>query len=86
MADKSRRAPENVPGPFYVDKDCVLCTTCFEIAPEHFALAAGETHRFVARQPTTVAEREKCAAARDACPMGAIGDDGEEDSGGLGAD
>ncbi len=77
MADKSRRFEDNAPGRYYVDRDCVLCTTCFELAPAFFALSADETHRFVARQPGTPAEEALVREAMDGCPMGAVGDDGE---------
>jgi ferredoxin len=76
MADKSRRHVDNAPGPFYVDRDCVLCTTCHEIAPAFFPMSRDETHRYVARQPATPEEIALVRAAMDGCPMGAIGDDG----------
>lgn len=76
MAKKERRWNDNAPGPWYVDKDCVLCTVCFDAAPEFFPVSNDETHRYVARQPVTPEELTKLAAAMAGCPMGAIGDDG----------
>lgn len=44
--------PDNVPGPFYVENGC--CITCgvpFEVAPDMFDWAEGDSHCFVKRQP-----------------------------------
>lgn len=76
MANKNRRWDDNAPGRFYVDKDCVLCTTCFDCAPEFFPISKDETHRLVARQPVQSDDVAKVERAMSACPMGAIGDDG----------
>jgi ferredoxin len=77
MADKTRKFPDNAPGRYYVDRDCVLCTTCFELAGDFFPVSRDESHRFVVRQPNTPAEIAKVESAVAGCPMGAIGDDGD---------
>jgi ferredoxin len=76
MADKTRKWDDNVAGRFYVDKTCAFCTTCFELAPEHFRPGPNEDHHFVSRQPATPAELKNVQDALEQCPMGAIGDDG----------
>lgn len=77
MADISRRLSKNVPGIYYVDEECINCGSCVEIAPENFD--ADDESAFVKKQPENEEEREKCEEAMEACPVEAIGDDGEED-------
>ena len=36
MANKAQRWPSNVPGEFYVDRTCIDCDQCREIAPATF--------------------------------------------------
>lgn len=76
MADRELRWPDNAPGAWYVDQECIVCTVCSEIAPNHFRLAASEDHDICFRQPRTDAERDVCEAARAECPVEAIGADG----------
>jgi ferredoxin len=76
MADKTRKWEDNVPGRFYVDKDCAFCTTCFELAPDHFKPGPREDHHFLSKQPVTADELKRVLFALEQCPMGAIGDDG----------
>lgn len=78
MANKDTRWEDNVPGPYYVDKQCVICTTCFEFAPENFELSEAEDHYYVSKQPANDAEKEACQSAVEQCPMGAVGDDGAD--------
>ncbi len=77
MATKDRKWDDNAPGKYYVDRDCVLCTTCYDLAPAFFPISADETHRYVGRQPATPGEIQLVDAAVAGCPMGAIGDDGD---------
>lgn len=76
MAERSLKVPENVPGRFYVDETCIDCEFCRETAPAHFARYDRGRYSFVARQPRTAGEEEACRAAKDGCPVEAIGDDG----------
>ncbi len=71
MADLSRRLPDNVEGPFFVDSTCIDCDTCRQIAPATF----GETgdYSFVKRQPGLPDELEAACRALVACPTGSIG-------------
>jgi len=36
MPDKSAKLPENVPGKFYVDNQCIDCDACRATAPDNF--------------------------------------------------
>jgi len=75
-AQAAGRHPENVPGTYYVDENCVGCGVCIELAPDHFTLHANGWYAHVKRQPETAAERAACESARSECPIEAIGGDG----------
>ncbi len=77
MADPTRKWPQNVPGKFYVDRECIDCNLCSEIAPDNFAIHDDEGHDFVHKQPANGEEEALCDEAREACPVEAIGDDGD---------
>lgn len=77
MANKNQRHEDNAPGRFYVDKDCVVCTTCFEVAPKNFKMSEQGDHYVVWRQPGNPEEEAQCRTAVEQCPMGAVGDDGD---------
>ncbi len=69
--------PESVPGPFYVDAECIDCDTCRGLAPGFFGRNEGRGYSFVARQPQGEDERERCRDAADRCPVRAIHEDAE---------
>ena len=76
MADSNDRVPENVPGPFYVDTNCIDCDVCRDTAPDNFRRSDKNSYSFVYKQPASSEERELCMEALGACPVEAIGDDG----------
>ncbi len=76
MAEIARRWQDNVAGRFYVDKECILCTLCHEIAPDNFRESEQADHDVVYKQPTNDQELSQCIEAMDSCPVEAIGDDG----------
>ena len=78
MADKEDKLPENVVGPFYVDEQCIDCDACRNEAPSHFARDEEKGYSYVYKQPTTQEEIEACEEAMEACPVEAIGNDGDE--------
>jgi ferredoxin len=78
MADKQNRLPDNVPGRFYVDDQCIDCDACREVAPACFRRNDDRGYSYVHRQPTTAEERDLCREALEGCPVEAIGDDGEK--------
>ena len=71
MADRRCGVPENVPGAFFVDRTCIDCDTCRQLAPEVFA-AAGE-YSFVTAQPIDPSQTRRALEALVACPTGSIG-------------
>ena len=77
MADKNSKYPENAPGPFYVDTECINCDACVLAAENHFKIDEEQGFAFVFKQPETKEEREACVEAMECCPVEAIGDDGE---------
>lgn len=79
MADKSERFSDNVPGKYYVDSSCILCSACESIAPDFFKVADDGDHDVVYRQPETEEEMEICEEALEACPVESIGNDGDEE-------
>jgi len=76
MADKENRFPQNVPGKFYVDTQCIDCDLCSTTATENFK-RSDEGHAYVAKQPENTEELQLCQDAKTSCPASAIGDDGE---------
>ena len=46
MADKNDKYPDNVPGKFYVDRECIFCNVCADAAPNNFKMS--EYHAAVA--------------------------------------
>lgn len=80
MADRTRRVPDNRPGPYYVDRECIDCDLCRELAPENFQRNEDEGYSYVHKQPESDQERERCEEARDSCPVEAIGQDGQVDA------
>ncbi len=77
MADSAQKWPQNVPGRYYVDQDCIDCNLCSEIAPDNFKIEEDEGHDFVFKQPEGDGEKALCVEAMDSCPVESIGDDGE---------
>jgi len=76
MADKNKRWEDNVAGAYYVDKECILCSLCHELAPHNFKESSSGDHDTVYKQPTSPEEEQQCDEAKNSCPVEAIGDDG----------
>lgn len=75
MADQESKVPENVPGAFYVDDQCIACDACVTEAPGFFQMNDEEGYAFVFKQPSNKNDIETCMNALYACPVDAIGDD-----------
>lgn len=73
MADIANRYPQNVPGKFFVDDQCIDCDLCRETAPDNFGRYEEGGHSIVIKQPETPEETALCDEAMDACPVEAIG-------------
>jgi ferredoxin len=76
MADPSRKVDQNVEGRFYVDDTCIDCDLCRETAPLNFKRDDRGRYSYVFHQPTEPAQEAACVAAREECPVEAIGRDG----------
>jgi ferredoxin len=76
MADLEERYEDNVPGKWYVDKKCILCSVCSEAAPQNFRESGEHDHDVVFKQPAGEAEEQQCEEAMAACPVEAIGNNG----------
>ena len=77
MADKSAKFDLNVNGKYYVDDQCIACDACVMEADNFFTMNDEEGHAYVNKQPANAQEEELCIAALEACPVEAIGNDGE---------
>lgn len=77
MADKNSKWKQNIPGKFYVDDQCIACDACVMEAPLFFVMNDTDGHAYVKLQPKTQVEIEECLSAMEACPVEAIGNDGQ---------
>ncbi len=73
MARRTEAHPDNTPGPFFVDRTCIDCGTCYQFAPGIFV--DGGDHARVQAQPVEAAARLRASMALVACPVGSIGTD-----------
>jgi len=80
MAFIEDKLPDNVPGRFYVDRQCIDCDVCRDTSPANFARNDENGHSYVHKQPSTREEFELCEEALMACPVEAIGDDADAGS------
>lgn len=78
MADKSKKWPENIPGSYFVDEQCIDCDACRTEAPQNFIRDDEHGYSFVYKQPSNEEERSACENALEACPVEAIGRDGTD--------
>ncbi len=78
MASVDDKYPDNAPGMFYVDTQCIDCDVCRDTAPNNFTRNDDGGYSYVFKQPETDEEMEQCQEAMDACPVEAIGNDGGE--------
>ena len=76
MADIDDKLPDNVPGKWYVDSNCIDCDVCRTTAPNNFEANEDEGYSFVSKQPENDEETELMEEAMESCPTEAIGDDG----------
>jgi len=77
MADKANKLPDNVPGPWYVDNQCIDCDACRQVAPNNFSRNEEAGYSYVSKQPENEEELKQCQEAMESCPVEAIGNDGE---------
>jgi ferredoxin len=77
VADKKSKWSENASGKFYVDDQCIACDACVIEAPGFFVMNDKDGHAFVKLQPKTEKDISECLSALEACPVEAIGSDGD---------
>jgi ferredoxin len=77
MAELEDKLPENIGGKYYVDDQCIDCDVCRDTSPENFTRYDEDGYSFVHKQPETAEEEQLCEEALMACPVEAIGEDGE---------
>jgi len=75
MAFVKDKLPDNVPGKYYVDRQCIDCDVCRDTSPGNFRRNDENGYSYVYKQPSTPEEIELCEEALNACPVEAIGDD-----------
>ena len=75
MAIREKKWGDNVAGKYYVDDQCIDCDACRTEAPNNFKRQDENGYSFVFKQPETPDEEEHCKAAKEACPVEAIGDE-----------
>ena len=51
MAEISERLPDNVPGKFFVDENCIDCDLCRQEASQFFVRNEEDGYTYVGRQP-----------------------------------
>ena len=78
MADKSQKQPENFKGRYFVDANCIDCDVCRATSPNNFTQETNKGYSYVYKQPETPEEEELCQEALEACPVEAIGNDGDD--------
>jgi ferredoxin len=71
VADSKHKSVGNVPGPWFVDEECIACGRCVGEADDFFQLGVDFSH--VIKQPQTAEEEIMMENAREACPVQAIG-------------
>lgn len=77
MADRDDKVPNQAPGRFYVDSQCIDCDLCRETSPSNFRRNDEEGFSYVYKQPETPEEESLSRDALENCPVEAIGDNGQ---------
>lgn len=73
--NKPSRLPENVPGKYYVNSDCIGSGVCARSAPEIFKIKGSSNtlgFAYVAKQPEMSEEVDRVKDAIQGCPVDAI--------------
>lgn len=73
MARFEERLPENAPGDYFVDRTCIDCDVCRQIAPTVFKHVPALRQSIVFHQPEDAAEHLRAAMAMVSCPAASIG-------------
>lgn len=73
MARLADRLPSNAEGDLYVDRFCIDCDLCRQLAPSVFARDDRAGQSFVRAQPAGDTERHRALLALVTCPTASIG-------------
>jgi glyoxylase-like metal-dependent hydrolase (beta-lactamase superfamily II)/ferredoxin len=73
MAKRADRLDANVDGELFVDRSCIDCDLCRQLAPEVFARSDAHAQSFVRAQPADGRARLRAAMALVTCPTASIG-------------
>ena len=73
MARATERLSENAEGDFFVDRSCIDCETCRQLAPGIFRRDERAGQSVVGAQPVTAGEQHQALMALVACPTASIG-------------
>lgn len=71
MADLKKIVEDCVPGDFFVDRTCINCDTCRQLAPSVFADQG--SYSYVKKQPSSQTEIQEANRALLSCPTASIG-------------
>ncbi len=63
MPDPNAKHPQNVPGRFYVDTNCIDCDVCRDLAEANFTRHDGGGYSYVYKQPENSEEETLCQEA-----------------------
>ncbi|AUX24788.1 MBL fold metallo-hydrolase [Sorangium cellulosum] len=85
MARFEERLPENAPGDYFVDRTCIDCDVCRQIAPTVFKQAPAARQAIVFHQPEGPDEHLRAAMAMVSCPTASIGTSARQSSGAAAA-
>ena len=77
MASAVNKVEKNVPGKYYVDKNCINCPKCTRIAPGSFTKFMPGRYSYVYKQPINPMETMACERALQMCPVKAIHNNGK---------
>jgi glyoxylase-like metal-dependent hydrolase (beta-lactamase superfamily II)/ferredoxin len=80
MARQADAIADNASGDFFVDRSCIDCDLCRQLAPEVFARSERATQSFVARQPAP-GTQHRALMALVTCPTSSIGTRSKHDTG-----
>lgn len=78
MAEIEEKLKDNARGRYYVDRNCIDCDVCRDTAPQNFTRNDENGYSYVYKQPETSEEIELCEESLNACPVEAIGSDGDQ--------
>lgn len=78
MAREADAIADNASGEFFVDRSCIDCDLCRQLAPEVFARSERAAQSFVAHQPGPGGEH-RALMALVTCPTSSIGTRGKHD-------